>query len=282
MSSSTTTAAALITAASPPAGSQWLSTQVEERTLLGAGSAAELGTLLSTAVTYVHRGGGPGTVRHLIDHYRTTLAKAGWSLTAVENLTSDRGCQRRLLVPRMHLAGQDYHRVTVTIRPGPTAVTSQIAVTEVDEDHLPSTHPPRFSLPGWYPALPEPPPGQRRQAVHVAANHGEPTSYVIEYRDDHLPAHQRTDATRLAAHYRAALPAAGWVIRNQQTHTERPSSLGGVIGYYHHQISFTGVFAGQRATGSVHAWDTATAAGQWLAAGLTISIDTPGQEGRAP
>lgn len=278
MNSSTTTTAALLTAASPPAGSQWLSTQVEERALLATGSATELGTLLCTTVTYLHLGGGSGAVRHLLDHYRNVSARAGWSVTAIEKLTSDRDPQRRLHGHRLHMAGHGHHRVAVTIRPGPAAVTSQIAITELDEDHVPSTHPPTISLPGWYPALPDPPPDQRRQAIHVVATHDEPTSYVIEYRDDHLPAHQRTDATRLAAHYRAALPAAGWTIRNQQTHTEWPSPFGGVIGHHHHTINVTGEFAGQRATGSVHLWDTTTAAGQWLSTELTISIDTPRQE----
>jgi len=251
-----------------PEGARLLSTEVVEQALLSQDFRTELGTMVHTTVRYGHpRGGGSARV---LAHYRAALPAAGWHIVADEPVDPDRDRPRPEAWPahRLRVDGHGYHSIAVTIDYDAIA-TTRIRVSEGDQSRRPSTHPPVVGLPDWYRQLPAPPEGSRRSQIRITAGAGEPTRYLIEYSDAHLPDSRRDRAAALAGQYRHALPGAGWTIRREQDRTERDRSGGVII-----RRSITLAIAGHGAVGEVHIGEVTSAAGQWLDATLAILIET--------
>jgi len=250
-----------------PEGARLLSTEVVEQALLSQDFQTEHGTMVHTTVRYGHpRGGGSARV---LAHYRAALPAAGWHIVADEPVDPDRDRPRPEAWPahRLRVDGHGYHSIAVTVDYDAVA-TTRIRVTEGDQSRRPSTHPPLVELPDWYRQLPAPPEGSRRSQIRITAGASEPTRYLIEYNDAHLPDSRRDRAPALAGYYRQTLPGAGWTILREQDRTERDRSGGVII-----RRSITLAIAGHGAAGEVHIGEVTSAAGQWLDASQTILID---------
>lgn len=74
----------------PPAQARTVSTEVAEQALLSGDFSQEHGTVVHRTVHYGYTSGDQTEAEQLLDHYRTALSAAGWTITADELLDPDK------------------------------------------------------------------------------------------------------------------------------------------------------------------------------------------------
>ncbi|MPZ28585.1 MAG: hypothetical protein GEV12_19840 [Micromonosporaceae bacterium] len=266
----------------PPDDAPVLSTEVVENAVLSNDLTTEHGTVLGTTVRYLYDGSDPSEVQRLLGHYREQLPAAGWTITAYEPPTEHEQPWRSQPGHRLRIDGHGYSNLTVTIEQDEdeAAVSLQVSVNEITLGRKPSEHPPLMALPDWYQHLPEPPAGERRYLIRITAAQGEPTVYYFDYEpdpqqpDDEEPGR----AAVLAGHYQNTLPAAGWAIQDAQEHTDSAERDGGVV----ERLQLSVEFHGHQVTGTVHASESVSAAGQLLGSGVSVTVHPGGLPSAEP
>lgn len=250
------------------------STEVREEALLGQDFATEHGTVVHASVRYeLGR-----SVRQVLDHYRRELPVAGWEVTEDQPPQNGDSSGQRWHVLRVQ---NDDREATIAAEPASdTTTTLRISTLDRHERRKPSQHPPVITMPGWYEALPAPPPGTRRYRVRITTGVDAPTTYTLQYEPDPLQdaAPEALEPATLTAHYTRRLPGSGWVVGAADERTERPDEQEGVIEQRHVRIPITG----HGVAGEVIATQTMSAAGQRLDTQLTLTIRPVHEPGRTP